>query len=105
MAFGVLVNTPAVTLFLPRAAFYWVLFCEVLCYDPFNAACFLGYAGYPGSHFPGVLSVDPMCIASDFDDSVPGGDVQMKLCFDLFRCEPFLNVLDDRIDNIGVSHP
>lgn len=104
MAFGVLVNTTAVTLFLPWAAFDWMLLCEVLRDDLFNAARFLGYGGYSGSHFPRVLSVDSMRIAGDFDNPVLGGDVQMKLCFDLFRCEPLLNVLDDCVDDVGISH-
>jgi hypothetical protein len=104
MAFGVLVNTAAVTLFLPCAAFDWMLFCQVPRYNLLNAARFLGYVGYSGSYFPWVLSVNPMCITGDFDNTVLGGDIQMKLCLDLFRCEPFLNVLDDRSDNIGISH-
>jgi hypothetical protein len=104
MAFGVLVDATAVTLFLPWAAFDWVLLCEVPRYNLFNAARFLGYGGYPGSHFPWVPSVNSMRIAGDFDNPILGGDVQMKLCFDLFRCEPLLNVLNDCVDDIGVSH-
>jgi hypothetical protein len=103
IAFRGFINATAVALFLRLGALDWVLVCEMLCYDLLHATRFLGDGGYSGSYTPGVLAIHPVRVAHYFDNPVFAGDAQMKLVLYFFRLEPLVDVLDNRLENVGVG--